>query len=316
MEGSMRFLRLKGGLVVYAMLMAPAVCHAQHETPVCIMSGFDAEGPIIVGTITRAQLNLAKGSPSITLSISQYIRGPKFEGDSVEVMVDRTESPNQPVMSPQIWQKVRPEVGKRVLLMFWKDGTRSFSPVCVLDMDSPDGAAAKILERMVGLSQLPVDKKLIAMQAAISDPELAIRSMAVNYLTSPALRDPDIRLFVFEHFAPIALDTTSPSRTEALESIKSAYDGFSEDSPVNYRILSFIADRMVDPDSMIRSVAVQCLDSMFFGGGKNRPELARIIITDRASIIRQLREDIASDEEFADQARRVLGLLISPIQDK
>jgi hypothetical protein len=200
--------------------------------------------------------------------------------------------------------------------MLWSRDSIFSSPICVLDMDSPDAEAVPLLQRMVALSGAFHENKLDAMRAALSDREVEIRNLAVEYLTSAGMRDPEVRLFVFDHFAPIALDTNSPLRMEALESIKSAYDSFSKESAVNYQILSFIADRMGDPDPMIRSIAVQCLHSKLFGGGKNRPEFARIVIADRASIIRQLRKDIGSDQEFADQAKRVLGLLISGRHDK
>jgi hypothetical protein len=306
----MRFLKLNFGIILSAALLAPAGLVAHRELPSCITSGFDAGGPIIIGEIISAQLDLNKGSPSVTVAIKQYIRGPRIDRDIVDVMVDWKPGANAPYgKRPPIWYSVRPEVKKRVLIMFWKDGTRLFSPVCVLDMDSPDRAAVPVLERMVALSESPADQKVHAMQTALSDPEVAVRHLAVNYLTSPPIRDPQIRLMVFQHFEPIALDTSSPLRLEAIEVIISAYDGFSTDSAVNDEILSFVANRMTDSDPMMRSVAVQYFHSRFFGGGSNKPDLSRVQIADRAAIIRQLRQDVASDQEFADQAKRVLGLL-------
>jgi len=96
---------------------------------------------------------------------------------------------------------------------------------------------------------------------------------------------------------------------EALDYIERAYDRFSTDSEVNYQILSFVGDRMADPDTQVRNRAVQFLDSKLSWSGKLRPDPTRIKLTDREAVKRQLQHDIAANEEHSVQASRLLKLL-------
>jgi len=84
----MGFFKLYCGPVLSAILLTPYLYGAEQHIPTCITGGFTAGGPIIIGEITSAHLNLDKGSPSATIAITRYIRGPRLDQDTVEVMVD------------------------------------------------------------------------------------------------------------------------------------------------------------------------------------------------------------------------------------
>ena len=161
--------------------------------------------------------------------------------------------------------------------------------VCAVDLNSQSGILPAI-ERMVRLDSAEGSAKIAAMEDALSDSSLAVRELAEGYLNSVEVRDPAVRQFVFQHFAPILLDTQSPQRGEALAAIDSAYDPFAGGSELNYRILSFIADRMGDQDPRIRSIAIQCIYSHLFGE-TNRKDPAKIKLTNRADVLQQLRRD-------------------------
>jgi hypothetical protein len=144
---------------------------------------------------------------------------------------------------------------------------------------------------MVRLDATEGSTKIEAMKEALSDKSLAVRELAESYLNSVEVRDPAVRQFVFQHYAPIALDKQSPQRGEALGAIEFAYDPFADGSELNYRILSFIADRMGDPDPQVRSTAIQCIYSHLFGGGTDQPDPAKIRLANLVEVLRQLRRD-------------------------
>jgi hypothetical protein len=279
----------------------------------CVSPGFGAGGAIFVATITGTQLDPAKGQPRVTLAINEYFRGPKVTRDRVDVPIDWTLGPKVlPVMRTPVWHNVTPEIGKQVLLMTWK-GERELRARCVLDWSGTDASSqariAGVIKHMVALTELPVAQKIQAMEAALSDPEVAVRNFAEKYLTSAKVRDPEVRSLLFEHYASIVLDVNNPRRIEALSAIKRAYDGFSPDSEVNYRILSFIADRMADSDLQVRSIAVQFLHSKLLSQTKYKPDISRIRMTDPKAIEQQLEEDSKQGFEFSKQAQSLLGLL-------
>jgi hypothetical protein len=100
-------------------------------------------------------------------------------------------------------------MGKQISVMLWSDDGEARAR-CILDMNTAGTTAVPIIERLVRLSALPKPQKNPAMEQALSDPLSPVRDEAVQYLTSPLLRDPKVRLLVFQHFAPIALDPNSP----------------------------------------------------------------------------------------------------------
>jgi hypothetical protein len=291
---------------MWMLMLGGRASSQQIPVSACVTAGFSAGGPIVVGTIANTRIQ--DSSTAITLFVTDSLRGSLTPGQSVNVPVDWTGSPNGWVGRPPVWAGVRPEVGKHVLIMFL-DSAGALLPKCVLDMDSADAKAIPVIKRMVDLENTPAAQKLTAMEKALVDPDIAVRNLAVNYLTSPKMRDPNARLQVLQHFAPIASNPNSPRRTEALGFIKRAYDGWSSASDVNYQILSFFADQLTDPDEEVRSIAVQYLHSKFFGGGKTVPDISRVRVSDPAGAARQLQKDVADQQPYAEQAARVRTLL-------
>ncbi len=300
-------------LVFLAVLGAvPASLAGQESWPRCVLQGVEDEGPIVVGTIAQAHFDVSIRNPgeepSITLSIEQYLRGPKFSSQTITLPVDWTLGPQKPyVLRRPVWYSVLPKAGTRVLVMLQPNANIPMA-TCVLDMNK-DANDVPTIQRMVQLESTAPEAKVEAMLQAVSDPKIIVRALAADYLTSPRVRDPQIRQKVFQHFAPIAQDPNNVHRIEALEFIKRAYDGFSTDSDVNYKILSFIADRMGDSDPEMRSIAVQCIHSKLFGGGRNRPNPSRIKLSDRGKVVQQLKNDVAQGRPYATQAQKVLEML-------
>jgi hypothetical protein len=66
---------------------------------------------------------------------------------------------------------------------------------------------------------------------------------------------------------------------------------------------------MGDSDPEIRSIAIQCIHSKLFGGGTNRPDPARIQLSDRGKVIQQLKNDVTEQRPHASQAQKILGTL-------
>ncbi len=267
---------------------------------------------MLIATITNTQLDSTKGEPEVTLAVTKNLRGSELPGTNIEVPIDWTLGPKVlPAMRMPVWHNVLPVVGKQVLLMGWKGGEQ-LRARCVLDWSGTDAASKAritgVIQRMMDLDDLPAGEKTKAMETALSDREIAIRSLAENYLTSPRVRDPQVRSYILQHCAPIAMDPQNSQRREALSTIKLAYDGFSPDSDVNYQILSFVADRMADSDPEVRSTAVQFLYSKFFSQTKNKPDVSRIRITDRKGLSQQLEQDANGRQDFSPQAKHVLEL--------
>jgi len=213
-----------------------------------------------------------------------------------------------------MWYHIAPEVGKRVALALYQE--MRYTPVaptlrCVVDLDADPGSLAT-LRGMVAADELPSAKKIQAMQRILADRSAALplRTLAIQYLTGPEMRDPKVRLSVVQQFGPIASDPTRPhdQRMEALEFVKSAYDAFSKDSEVNDQILSIVADRMADPDQELRSSAVQFLGPKLVGFAK-KGTLDRIHFSDRESVIRYLEKDAAGSGDDSPQARSILQAL-------
>lgn len=233
----------------------------------CITRGHGAAGPIVAGTIS----NFATSStgPTISLTVNGSLRGNFSAGDTIQVPVDWV--PGTPiVMRPPAWYGIRSDVGKHVLVMFFGE-KGDLRPVCVVDLDSHP-TSTDVVKHMIALDKTPNSQKIGAMETALSDRSVAVRNEAVQYLTSPSMTDVQVRSKVFEHFAPIASDSKNPNRVEALEFIKRAYDGWSAESDLNYRILSFVGDQMADADPQVRSVAVQFIHFKVSRRGQEAPK--------------------------------------------
>lgn len=257
--------------------------------------------------------NLAvPGAEKATIAISEYLEGEKLPGNSADVPVDWTLGPHVPfALRRPVWYDVVPEIGKKILVMLYQyPGDSTLRPRCVLDMGSSDSEFLPLVKRMVALNDLSGAQKTKAMKQVLSDPSEAVRGLAAHYLTSPDMRDPQSRLYVLEQFAPIASDTKRPhdQRMEALSFIKWAYDSFSKDSSSNYQVLSFIANRMADPDPEMRSSAVQYMGPKLVGLAK-RGELAKIHFVDRGSVTQFLQRDVARGGDDSSHAKKILELM-------
>jgi hypothetical protein len=256
-ESNMRLPKLIVFLIVAAFLRVP-----QLSAQGCINLGFGPHGRIIIGTISRAELGVP-GKEKVTVTIGEYLRATKFPNDSVDLPVDWTAGPGVPfAFRRPAWYDVLPEVGKHVLIMLYQYRDDAIlRPRCVLDLDSSGLTLVPVIRRMVALDELPTEKKVHAMEQALSDPSESVRGLAIHYLTGPTVRAPEVRLHILQKFAPVAADTSRArdQRLEALGFIKFAYDSFSKNGEVNDQILSFVGDRMADPDPEVRSSAVQYL---------------------------------------------------------
>jgi len=284
---------------------------AQTSTPSCVVPGVEAGGSIIAGTITD-RLPASQDAPmgSVTITVDRYLRGAHFPSESVTLPVDWTKGPSVGwILRPPIWHDATLQPGERLLLMLFKQNNQR--ALCVTDLGvQPD--VLPMVERMVALDSAEGGAKITGMEAALSDNSPAVRAFAIDYLDSSGVRDPAVRQFVFQHFKAIALNPQNPRRMEALEAIKWSYDSFANGSELNYRILSFVADRMADPDPQVRSVAIQFIHSMLFGGGTNRPNPAKIQLTNRAKVLQQLKRDASGglhEPDAEKQAAKVLQAL-------
>jgi hypothetical protein len=289
-------------------LVASSGLLAQKSDQLCISNAFDAHGAIVAGTISKLEKNSSHDVSHVTLAISDSLRDSAAMGSDADVPVDW--APGVPIMGggPGAWYGIRPEVGKHLLVMFSGNTAKSL-PLCVVDMESAGRDGLATVMRMLALDETPADRKIKAMTAALSDTDMAVRYLAIKYLTSPSVRDPQVRRQILKHFAPIASGTHNQRRSEALAFIELAYDPFTLESDVNYRILSFVADRMGDDDPGMRSTAVQFLDSKLSWRGKLRPDPARVQLTHPEVVNRHLQHDIAAHMDHSDQARRLLKLL-------
>src|SRR5690349_10299060 len=86
----------------------------------CITLGFDAGGAIVTGRIAKADLNGA--NPTVSLQVSESLRGTLAAGSSVDVPVDWVPAPGKHwALRPPVWARVSPDPGKRVLILFLHD---------------------------------------------------------------------------------------------------------------------------------------------------------------------------------------------------
>lgn len=294
-------------LIPAVILFASSPLSAQSSSSWCIDRGYAAEGAIVVGSITKSEIDPAGHKSKATVTVTDSLRGDLGRGDSITVPVDWTPGTAWE-WRPPIWLGVRSDVGKHLLLMFWIT-SEVLNPACVIDADS-DPAALNVVKRMLELDKTPQAQMMSAMETALSDSEIAVRNHAIDYLTGPNMRDPQARLKVLRRFAPIASHPQNPRHLEALGFIERAYDPWSPDSSVNWRILSFMANRLADSDPRARHFAVQSLDSIFFNGGRQTLSPARLRFTNREGAKRKLKHDIATWQvDDPVQARRILKLL-------
>ena len=269
----------------------------------CALTGVENHGPIITATITQVRalprdLN-SSDIASVVVRVDRYFRGPQLSSGSLTVPADWTDGPTRPyVMRPPGWYYVTTDPGERLLLMLIStadlepghNDPYDFRALCVLNLDSVSDVLPTI-ERLVRLDSTEDSKRVAAMENALSDGSKAIRILAVKYLTSPQVRDPDVRRFVFRHFSPIAANALSPQRGEALQAIRDAYDGFTKDSELNDEVLSFIAGTMADSDPAVRSNAIQWVYSKLGGTALDSGKIARTRLINRAEVLQQLRRD-------------------------
>jgi|GEM_PF-6584487 len=278
----------------------------------CVDQGVENHARIITGTITDRRI--VPGNPlltnsstaSVTVRVDQYLRGPHLPYGSVTLPVDWTEGPTKPWnLRPPIWY-VNTDPGQSLMLALMSTDDLGVSggnandlrAICVVDLDSVS-AMLPTVKRMVRLDSSEGSAKIAAMEHALSDDSKAVRILAVNYLTSPNDRDSQTRRFVFQHFAPIALNAKNPQRGEAIQAITATYDAFTEDSQLNDEILSFIASRTADPDPVIRSNAIQWVYWKVGGAHPNPAKIARIRFTNRAEVLQQLRRDASGGIIYA-----------------
>jgi hypothetical protein len=212
--------------------------------------------------------------------------------------VDWTDGPTKAWnLRPPIWY-VNTDPGQTLMLMLMSTAdlglpggdSNDLRAICVLDLDSVS-AMLPTVERMVRLDSAEGSAKITAMEHALSDGSKAVRILAVNYLTSPRIRDPKTRRFVFQHFAPIALNAQSPQRGEALQAIRNTYDAFTKNSQLNDEILSLVAGRMADSDPAVRSDAIQWVYWKVGGTNPNPARITKIRLANRTEVLQQLRRD-------------------------
>ena len=294
-----------------ALLCCVVICaHAQTKVPGCLVRSIEEHARIIAGTIKEvrpgsadAPLGSYRSAASATISINRYLRGPEIPAESINLLVDWTDGPSKPWnFHKPFWYDVNVKPGEKLLLGLLsademgepRGGPYEFRAICVVEYDAYS-SAIPIFERMVRLESAEGSAKIARMKQALSDPTPAIRAIAINYLTSVRVRDPHVRRFVFQHFAPIALQTKNPERRDALYAITQAYDPFAGGTELNYQILSFISERMVDPDPLVRSDALQCIYNHLFGGGTDQPDPVKIHLSNRKLVVQQLRSDSYTD---------------------
>lgn len=129
------------------------------------------QGQIIIGTIDQIHFNVSAKKtheePSITLSIDEYLRGPKFSSQTITLPVDWTLGPQKPyALRRPVWYSVLPKAGTKVLVMLQPDAGIPIA-TCVLDMNK-DANDVPTIQRMVQLEsaaygeRVPVQEKDVA----------------------------------------------------------------------------------------------------------------------------------------------------------
>lgn len=282
--------------------------HAQTTVPACAVRAVEEHARIITGTITKvrlgdsdAPLGSSRSLASATISIERYIRGPQLPTESISLPVDWTDGSSRPWnLRKPLWYDVKVKPGERLLLamlsaeeMGSPRDVYEFIPICVVEYDAYS-VSIPTIERMVRLESAAGSAKVEQMKEALSDSTPAVRAIAINYLTNPSSRDPAVRGYVFHHFAPIALNPRNNDRRQAFYAITEAYDAFAGGTDLNYKILSFIAERMADPDPTMRDSAMQCMYGHLFGGGTDKPDPRKIWLVNRTRVLQQLRNDSSS----------------------
>ena len=289
------------------------------EIPSCVTEGVEENERIVAGTITEirpgspnAPLGSYQSVARATVSADRYVRGAHFPNEAVSLPVDWTYGQSRPwILRKPIWADVDVKQGERLLLAVMSTaemGTpgdpNEFVATCVLEYDDY-APIVPTIERMVLLDSAEGTAKIAQMKKALSDRTPAVRSLAINYLTSVQLRDPSVRQYVFRHFAPIALDSRNPERDQAFYAIREARDPIAGNTDLNYRILSFVTDRIGDSDPRISSSALQYIYSTLFGGGTYRPDPAKFRLNNREAVLQQLRRQI-SDRSIGHEAQQLL----------
>lgn len=165
------------------------------------------------------------------------------------------------------------------------------------------------MRRLVALSKLSPEKDEEEFEWALSAPSQLVRLYAHQRLTDPTRRAADTRQGLFERYAQTAGDINNPQRMEAISRIQSDYDPVRIDSPIHYKILSFMADLAADRNVQVRSSAVQYLYSKFFSDLKKKSDPSHLQLADREKVIGQLKQDIEDQRPYAEQAQKLLALI-------
>lgn len=291
---------------------------AQSQLPTCVTLGFSTGTQIVVGRISQLSVT-TPGDEQATVLIEQYLRknGPRFSGDVVTIPVDWVVS-NRPsgelAGRRPMWYNISPDIGKQVLLVLYQEKRYvAVAPTlrCVVDL-SANPTALGSTQQIVNLDELPDEQKIQGMQQVLTDRSASepLQAVAIQYLTSPNMRDPQVRLSILQQFAPVASDPTQPRdrRMEALDFIKWAYDSFSQTSAVNDQILSFVADQITDRDPEVRSSAVQFVSPKFVGLEK-KGQLNRVHFSDRSGVVHALQREATTGKDDSLHAKKMLQAL-------
>lgn len=274
----------------------------------CLIHGVGFDGPIVIAKIEDVKPGTNASPRVATVAVQEYVRGSNLTEDALHVIVDWNGDPHY-IRRPPMWFNIDPVVGKSILLSY----TRPYSggrlvPTCVVDLDNNGAQTIETIRKLVALQKLSPENDQAQLEQALSDPSATVRSYA-NLKLTPAVRASGTRRRIFEEFAPIAETANDPRRSEAIGMIESDFDIGEPNSEINSQILSMMADLTADPDSHIRSIAIQYLYSKFFNDLKNKPDPTLVRPKNPEQVKQRLQQDINEQRPHAEEAKKLLDLL-------
>jgi hypothetical protein len=208
------------------------------------------------------------------------------------------------------WTRVRPKVGKRVLVALKGSGSKFYTEA-VLDLDSPEAESVPVIKQLIELRSTPPSQAYQKLWPIVGANEGQKSSFARDLLIGTPGSCPfgsECRKKLFEHEKAMALDQNYPERVQMLDNIAAdSINGAEPSYPSNYNVLSLLLNLCGDPDKHVRGEAAQLAAGYIASARKL--DISKVTLANRREIIDRLRADVASNQYYAPAAKKILEVL-------
>jgi hypothetical protein len=298
-------------------LLFAAVCGAQDAVETNLYLAFNKGGPIVTGKVTSVNAQTQTPdheSGTLTLEITEHLRGDTLP-HSLSVPFDWVDPNSQAYAMvyikrppPQGFDRVRPQPGMRVLVMFPRRKPAENGPLAVLNLDSGEETWVPAIKRAVAMEKLPDDARTETMVTAMSDPQKFLRVVAMHGLLQGTACQPGTpcRDKVVKVLSARASAGRGKDRLEAMDWLTHRfYDASARETPANLAVAQNLLSLAADPDTEVRGQAIDDLDQLLSPDLAWHPDLGKLPISNRAEVKKALQEEQQKGGNRGEKAARL-----------